>query len=288
MVGTSETGEKLTDISHVRTKAKFQDFLRSQYSSRAFFIILVGNTCLNLATFQDDGDYTLNHSNYGDLVQAVLRYIVLALPLYIWMAKVDLSDEEYSVDKNYASNDSSMFIPWAQAAHPVLLSCLLALKVFRDSPGPEVLASEWSQFPSYGLLLLPMVTFFLLRDTKWEALLLTWGIALAVLVILCVRGQSSDMVYSFMTYTAVTGFLFLDATRQQKKMFLLMSKLQETLKVNEQLAVDAQALELRAMIGNVAHDLKTVSSNLFPLSVLLLVSHFFLSVFVPTAADSSS
>lgn len=210
--------------------------------------------------FQNAGDYSLSLSvRWGDMLQAALRYVVLVLPLFVWAMKADRSNEEYSIDKDYSSHNTSWYVHLAQAAHPVVLAFLLAFKIFHESPGPEMFAKDWSQFPSYGLLLLPLVTFFLMRDTRFEAILLTWLIALSVLVIICVRGQSNDMIFSFITYSSVTGFVFLDATRQQKKMFLLMTKLQDTLKVNEQLAVEAQALELRAMIGNVAHDLKTVS-----------------------------
>jgi hypothetical protein len=61
-----------------------------------------------------------------------------------------------------------------------------------------------------------------------------------------------------MSYLFATSVVLYDGRRQLMEIYSLISKLQETLAENERLAVEAQALELRAMIGNVAHDLKTV------------------------------
>jgi hypothetical protein len=60
------------------------------------------------------------------------------------------------------------------------------------------------------------------------------------------------------SYFFTTSIIYYDSHRQSKEKYAIIDRLQETLAENERLAVEAQALELRAMIGNVAHDLKTV------------------------------
>jgi hypothetical protein len=49
-----------------------------------------------------------------------------------------------------------------------------------------------------------------------------------------------------------------DSKRQSDEMTRLVLALQATVQANERLQEEGRASELRAMIGNVAHDLKTV------------------------------
>jgi len=108
----------------------------------------------------------------------------------------------------------------------------------------------------------PLLIFFLLRDTQPVAVLFSWFIAVLTMFACCVYSHSIGAFISVTLYTVVSATLFFEHHRQNKAMFAVVTKLEETLAENESLAVEAQATELRAMIGNVAHDLKTVRIRL--------------------------
>jgi signal transduction histidine kinase len=60
-------------------------------------------------------------------------------------------------------------------------------------------------------------------------------------------------------YAILGGMLLYENQRQNLQLFVLAEKLTHSLEENERLADETHATELRHMIANVAHDLKTVS-----------------------------
>jgi hypothetical protein len=77
----------------------------------------------------------------------------------------------------------------------------------------------------------------------------------------CVQTQSRGDFSALLAYALCSGTLLYDNHHHNQATFALVTKLEDALEENERLAVEAQALELRAMIGNIAHDLKTVSDT---------------------------
>jgi hypothetical protein len=69
------------------------------------------------------------------------------------------------------------------------------------------------------------------------------------------------MLVSIFIYAYTSLLILYDSDRQNTDMMRVINRLRFTMAENEKLQVEVQATELRAMIGNVAHDLKTVSSS---------------------------
>ncbi len=205
----------------------------------------------NLAAFHDPGDYTISPLNSSvDNLLIALRVVVLFCPILIWLLKKDGSEVQAdNIDKN-------PFLEFIQTAYPILFSFSLMNEAFSELPCP---GRDVKYQALFGMMFFPFTVFFLLRDTNFVAMLLAWACSIYILAAAFYFAPSWDCFACFVTYVLVTGFIFYDWTKQTRRMFLLVKKLQNTLKENEALAVEAQALELRAMIGNVAHDLKTVS-----------------------------
>ena len=121
-------------------------------------------------------------------------------------------------------------------------------------PAPDILAA---------LIVLPMAFYFVMRDTRFEAIMLSWLISVvASLVNLFNTIRWHQWVHPVVPvlFLAVGTFMiYYESHRQNLAMYLLTKKLQLTLNENEKLADETHANEMRAMIANVAHDLKTVS-----------------------------
>lgn len=111
-----------------------------------------------------------------------------------------------------------------------------------------------------GLKQVAPMAFFVMRDTPSQAIVSSWVICLAVSLLCCIQTHDKEQLVTLLLYAMASFVIFFDCVEQNRKMAEIVSKLQNTLQENEKLAVEAQAVELRAMIGNVAHDLKTVSS----------------------------
>lgn len=109
------------------------------------------------------------------------------------------------------------------------------------------------------LLLLPIMFHVVLRDSMLGTLLLSWLAAIACILIsafiLSIQ-QNAPFVVVYFLYSMI---ILYDNQRQNVSLFFLAEKLGYTLAENERLAEETHASELRHMIANVAHDLKTVS-----------------------------
>ena len=168
---------------------------------------------------------------------------------------------------NVLVNGSLTWLPIVQASFPVIMNIVMAVLILKD-----LFSGTYSGFdesflysPTYmaqiGIKAYPLITYFLLRDTHQMAVLLSWIIALITLSMCCALTKSRGECFSLLAYALCSGTLLYDNHHQNQATFALVTKLEDALEENERLAVEAQALELRAMIGNIAHDLKTVSMS---------------------------
>jgi hypothetical protein len=105
------------------------------------------------------------------------------------------------------------------------------------------------------LMFSPIIVFCLLRDTRMEGIWIAWVIISCVLCAYCIMLQSPDIAVATLFYLFSSALLYHDSQQHLAK----TTARRDTLAENERLAVEAQAAELRAMIGNIAHDLKSVS-----------------------------
>jgi signal transduction histidine kinase len=155
----------------------------------------------------------------------------------------------------------SYAVPIVQAVFPVLMSCAFSYQAIREMTGSSETAlyiAPAVSMPVLGLQLYPVVVFLLLKDTQLAAIAASWAIGVVTLAVISIRAQSWDHLYMLIGYVALSSVLMYDHHRSSKAVFQLVSRLQNTLAENARLEVEARAEELRAMIGNVAHDLKTV------------------------------
>eukprot|EP00981_Chlorochromonas_danica_P009354 scaffold2636_cov176-Ochromonas_danica.AAC.8 len=111
------------------------------------------------------------------------------------------------------------------------------------------------------LMLIPLLFAMQVRGAHLEFSIILWLMALASMAF-SVGYDGADNAIMFVIYYAIGSFLLLvSAGRMNLYLFFSHLKLRETFIENEKAADVAQALELRHMIGNVAHDLKTPLSS---------------------------
>jgi signal transduction histidine kinase len=201
-------------------------------------------------------------------VAAVLRFLAVVFMWVIWAYK-----------SNCNSHHVRLLLRWLESAYHPLFALSLALRV-----GTEVVVGQCSTTfviseyetacndfqnvnsvrPNYivTLMVIPLLAYFLIRDTRAESILISWWIAVGTLIFCSVYMKSQVLIYPITTYVFSSLMIFYDANRQNNDMLKLVTALQATAEEVERLQEKSRATELRAMIGNVAHDLKTVRNVL--------------------------
>eukprot|EP00981_Chlorochromonas_danica_P013335 scaffold6182_cov164-Ochromonas_danica.AAC.3 len=105
----------------------------------------------------------------------------------------------------------------------------------------------------------PIMFPMILRDTDWIAVILHWLIA-TIAVIFCVidcQQLTPTTVGVAFIIPIYSGIAIYSNQLQNVRSFVIQQQLAAVIKQNEEMAEELRANELRHMIGNVAHDLKT-------------------------------
>lgn len=245
------------------------------YSSAAFFCFAVFKTLYGIIALLSFAEFFKNHGELHGMgfafacVSVSFRVISIVLMWLIWLAKPGLqsvppSKTVHSKLSAWMSTIQACFpltisaaLTFRLIAHLVIGSCQNEFSVGFCNPYKE--GRGMSITLSTELMFNPIIVAFLLRDTRLEALIFSWMAAVGVLIAFCAVQVSPDIIIATVSYVFFSVLLFWDNERHRRALFAVVDQLKQALIDNEQLAKAAMALELRAMIGNVAHDLKTVS-----------------------------
>lgn len=252
--------------AQTRTKSH-KHFISRHYSPSSFLLLVLGNVAYNVGFFSNLEVFISSPSRtYVQFtllaVSLVMRLVALVQMWLIWFLK-SASDEqlhEASAIDDKQKKTASM-LQFMQSMYPILMSASLSIHILLEFFDNTCSDTKALTMAVIGLKTYPMVTFFLLRDTDLKALLCAWGNGILMMLICAIKFQSRIHFGDVLAFSFVSSVIFYDSFRQKKVMNQIVDKLQHTLELNDRLAVEAQALELRAMIGNVAHDLKTVRKN---------------------------
>lgn len=99
-----------------------------------------------------------------------------------------------------------------------------------------------------------------LRETNFFVLFSNWLLIAATYLFSAIYLNSNGMVMQLVVFVVSTPIIILDILRLNFEGFMKSRKLQEALSENERMAAEERASEMRHMIANIAHDLKTVSA----------------------------
>jgi signal transduction histidine kinase len=111
-----------------------------------------------------------------------------------------------------------------------------------------------------GVVMIPIIIVIVLNEIHMDILFLATIINAAIFVIMA-SFDNIAYVWSTIWYVAAVMVMLIELHIFRVGNFLSHRKLQETLIENERMHEEAKASELRSMIGNLAHDLKTPLSS---------------------------
>ena len=220
----------------------------TQFSSTTLLLLAFGHIVFDQSAFSNFGSQLSGHSDIAPLIFFGLRMLAIILLFAIWSMKAE-------------GPPVSGLLPILQASTLLLISFVLSMQGFVETfvLNPNNLENSSRLLCSQaGLKVAPLLTHFVLRDTPFEAIVAAWAICIVSVLVCDLHIHSSDRLSALLAFSFSSAMILYDSYRRDKSMIGIVTQLQDALKANERLAIEAQALELRAMIGNVAHDLKTV------------------------------
>ena len=126
-----------------------------------------------------------------------------------------------------------------------------------------------------ALLLTPVLYTSIMRETRFDYLLLSWAIVCCTMALCGWYMKGKNVITILLPYSILTLLIFCDGVKQNILCFLNNKHLKLTLEENEKMAASVRASEMRHLIANVAHDLKTVR-EIFKATELSLFSYLIL------------
>eukprot|EP01038_Epipyxis_sp_PR26KG_P010192 gene10192-13710_t len=129
------------------------------------------------------------------------------------------------------------------------------------SCNPEAESKALPNDTLFLLLCLPIVYSINLKAMRWLAVCTTWIFVVLAVAASIVFGGLHNSWSLLVMYIPISLLLIYENRRQYLEQFFTTEKLQTALEDNERLEKETRAAELRHMIGNVAHDLKTPLSG---------------------------
>lgn len=251
--------------------------MNSQYSSTAFLIFTLGMTMYSCLFFYSYG-IVISHGILGYQVtfgmataSTILRFLALVSLWLTWAVKPGRNGSPFP---KFSQAMAASIVPM-QVSFLLMISVSLALRLVtnllagscRSSLSADVLRAFCGPYYEQGgmtlylaveIMFIPILTAFLLRDTPLWALTVAWIVAVAILLTFAIELRSVDIGIATAAYAYCTVLISLDSLRQHQERTAVLMQLRTALTENERLARQEHAKELRAMMGNMAHDLKTV------------------------------
>lgn len=220
----------------------------------------------------------------GQPIVQIVSIIILLLNVIAYFCNWSLFLILAYKDRDLVAPNSSSFMMrlksnkmLIQAANQIVTLVILAMYLFAreyDNNCTSTILGAWKNADRCSLdqteglmptdtfivmMFIPLQAVTIMRETR---LWLIGGGWLFIIFIFCViSGISKSPTNAFSTflYLCISSIVILDILRKNFEKFLTTVKLQETLDENERMAASEMANEMRHMIANVAHDLKTVS-----------------------------
>lgn len=266
----------------------------SQYSSNAFLFCLVTVTGFTIAYLYESialrqVGRVEPEARISRLVSCAVRVLGTVMMFFVWLYKRN-SDQVLTGKR---TNVIATLLPVFIDTYHVLLTVSLCIRVVTEvligqcdgpvlatanPPACNFFQDTNSIQPAYmiSLMILPLLAYVVIRETSVLSIALSWVISTATLTWCAIYMQSRLLVPAIALCVFAQVFIYYDAKRQNDDMMCLVAALRTTAAENERLQEEARATELRAMIGNVAHDLKTVSvASAFTSSHLSLTITFY-------------
>ena len=132
----------------------------------------------------------------------------------------------------------------------------------------------------YLMIIVPVLNWVLIADVGLDIFWVSYSLNLAVLLILEIFVSKNDAIYRIAMTIMLCIFFIVDIRVRNVTMFFTAENLNQALKEVKRMEEENRKNEMRNMIANVAHDMKTVSDEImFPVLFFPNSTYFHLPLF---------
>jgi signal transduction histidine kinase/CheY-like chemotaxis protein len=261
-------------IKDRNVRIAFGKFNESQVSSSSFMAISIMVTIAAGIYAARYRRFLHNpHTRTEYITASVMSALHLFLIILLWTIAF-LKFRKESNGDNWLFSKLKRFQPTMHIVLPVGMSCYfglqLILRVMGGQCPPEYVYMDVLMCnPNHStnglpeetlaqLMLLPIVFHIILRDSMIGTFIVTWLLSVGSVILAGTLMSIKQTMPFIVVYLCYSLLILYDNQRQNLSLFFLAEKLKFALGENERMADETHASELRHMIANVAHDLKTV------------------------------
>ena len=260
--------EDITQSKHMSHDA-FTEYIQHQrISTIVVAFLILGNLLCNIIIFQDYSfiiGVISGKSIIGDLHSLFSLLIRLAAFVILWITcRLNLSN----------NNPRTFATSIVQTMFPVIMSIIIAENILRNIYSAECSPGFNLEASIQGLRVYPLAICQLSQYFNLRGIAVAWLVGVVTTAIVCFKLQSMDQFYSLVIYVVASTIVLSTVHQQDVAQYILGIKLKDIEMQQEKDETEHRAEELRSMIGNVAHDLKTVSNYSSPIQLSLYFSVF--------------
>jgi hypothetical protein len=270
------SSDLIEEVVEMKVDQYYTQFLLREYCPRNYLVVVALSAVYTACTIFKLSKASHMTPFYVACVQLLLVLVMVVMVL-VWVYKPSARRADETGTTYRKSN--AWYIQMLQTISAPMMAIALAGGVVLELQGKACADEPVVPFLMTGLRTFPFLVLYTLRDTNFTSILFGIGMCIVALFVISVHSHGDTRFAELLTFSSSVAVYLYDVVGQTRSVRNLIKEFHQTLAENEKLAVEAQALELRAMIGNVAHDLKTVSPGPAPACsrkwVLTVASSFY-------------
>lgn len=129
---------------------------------------------------------------------------------------------------------------------------------------------------AFFLIFIPFLFAIINKEKRFLVTIICWFISVMGMTIAAIILESKNAGIIILLYTVLSTLLLIDSFRIQTLIYELYRQLRQSMEENQALLDQQKLNQMRDVIGNVSHDLKTVRSSLLLLLLFSLLNPSFL------------
>lgn len=214
--------------------------------------------------------YNANH-----ISQIVSGVIIVVTNVFLWVFYYRLRGRVNSSGQDKSLSDSRrIMIRRVLMMASMILECLccyfMIAKTVNGQCESDKLYKNWNCNPlatahaipfetSILVMFCPLIYCVGVRGSGFSFTIFLWMMGMATLIFCIIYSHATESILGLICYAVFSSVILIETKKENYFLFFSHLKLQQTLRIREKAADEANAQEMRHMIANVAHDLKTVS-----------------------------
>lgn len=200
------------------------------------------------------------------IVLVLLLTIVFRIPVFIfvWIVKKQMKITPF---RTYLST----LIPYCENFSSLTSTLSIGLSMFArlyNGKCTNISDQRWNCNPEYTahalpqdhlviLMMYPLVHSIVYKALRIDCVVISWVVAIIIMFFAVWWADAVNSIPAIVVYIPLSALMLYENYRQDLILYFVVKRQRKLLAENKQMA-DDQATELRHMIANVAHDLKTV------------------------------